>query len=592
MAEAILAAKTRMTLIAAGAIFTLAAQAADYRFPTAGGDISSAEAWGGTIPSGTDTATFDKTGVYTASADVTLPTVILKKDGIAFDLTDTPTRAVTLTGTGVTSADDVFKIQTASGRSEFRGGVWNWGASASARFAVGANATYSGNEMVLNGAVFSGFPNVYVGLNGSRDDTLVLTNGASVCGDSTFVCVARTPSAAGHRLVVNTGSSLDVGSFNTDLAGTRSEATRGNGAVVSGGGSSVTTKANVTVGCRHDANEVLVGDGAALVVGGNLVIGDEAATRDNALAVVGGARAEIAGDCQVGNNGSCNTLTVSNASLVVTGVNGVRIGISSASSSNTVIVAGEAATVTCAKGVLFGSGSFNRLVLTDGFTWDRSGTDANWAEASSNNVVRIENGASYALRNVWLGKSAEGRGNRVEIGADATFTAYRFHTTAIGNGLVISNGTYVGTSLSASGIGDTLDGAEFPDGNYIRLEGNRPAVRFTTESNQGLRVANRSRVEIALPAGGYPENHVPITGGKFSIDGTSDIVLEPDVYLAALGGERGEVTLVSVERSLTIPDEVLARANARLPARCRLVVDGYELVLKTKSNKSLILIYR
>ena len=124
-------------------------------------------------------------------------------------------------------------------------------------------------------------------------------------------------------------------------------------------------------------------------------------------------------------------------------------------------------------------------------------------------------------------------------------------------------------------------------------QGNCPAVRFATAGNTGLRVCSNSWIEVSVPAGGYLENHVPITGGKFTIDETCDIRFELDAYLAALGDERGSVTIIDVDKGITVPDEVLARANARLPERCKLVLeDGYKLVLKTKSTKGLVLLVR
>lgn len=575
--------RTSLSLAAIGMFFGTSALAADYTFPSAGGDISSQDAWGGHLPEAGDTATFNQAGTYTASADVALPTVVVKKNGIVFAMTNEPTRTVTLTG------DDAIKTQIANGRVEYRGGVWR-ATSTSSTFSVGANSTYYGNEMALNGATFADFVNVYVGFKSSSSDTLVLTNGASVCGSDTFVCVARTPSAGGHRLVMNTGSSLDVKTFNTDMAGTRSESTRNNSVLVSGDQTSIKTSGAMTIGCRHDQNVVCVDDQATLSVGASLILGDEADTRDNALVMSAGAGAEITGDCSVGNKGSCNALVISNASFSVSGA--VKVGVDVNSFSNTLVVAGEDAVFSSVKSFAFGNGAFNRIVFSDGYALDRSSGDVTWAAGVSNNVVRIENGASYATKNCWLGQSATGRDNRLEIGDGASYTAYRFHTTSIGNGLVISNGTFCGTSSTESGIGDPQDGAEAPTNNFIRLEGNCPAVRFSGENNKGLRVQNFSRMEFAVPAGGYLANHVPITGGKFAIDETCDIFFELDDYLSALGDERDAVTLVSVERGITVPDEVLARANARLPKRCALVLDGYKLILKTKSGKGLVLLFR
>ena len=160
--------RTSLSLAAIGMFFGTSALAADYTFPSAGGDISSQDAWGGHLPEAGDTATFNQAGTYTASADVALPTVVVKKNGIVFAMTNEPTRTVTLTG------DDAIKTQIANGRVEYRGGVW-CATSASSTFSVGANSTYYGNEMALNGATFADFANVYVGFKSSSSDALILT---------------------------------------------------------------------------------------------------------------------------------------------------------------------------------------------------------------------------------------------------------------------------------------------------------------------------------------------------------------------------------------------------------------------------------
>lgn len=616
-------------------------------FPSAGGDIASPSDWGETLPGSADPVTFTKSGTYMASADVTFGKMTVTAPEVLFDFSETPNRVI---GNSVESTDTAASMTLAKDvKLTFRKGTW-YSSSAAGGGNVSLGAGTSRGSLTVDGACVTNFAYFYVASGGGNNNRLTLTNNA-VLQCAQFV-LSRTQTGNKNEAVLSTGSRLKVtGNLLTEWYGTKSTTSGYNSFLATGNGTTVDAGA-FYIGNRHDGNQIRFTDGAKLTAG-TLQYGHSSnngtspGSDGNVMVVDNGASVEV-GDCNVGYDTINSSLIVSNAASL-SASSDVKVGVLAGATNHTLLV-GENSTFAASKGVVvgeaasdnalivsnaaacritsslvvgsqagadrnlfavygdyasgdfslssfnFGLGSFNRIVLSGEMTLSRDGDNPYWSAESSNNVIRLENGASYTLHNVWLGGKAAGCNNRVEIGAGAQLTTYRFHTTGVGNALVISNGTYIGTSTSATGIGDTGEENRNyvpPTDNFLRLEGNCPAVRFTTANNTGLRVCSNSWIEVSVPAGGYLENHVPITGGKFSIDATCDIRFELDAYLAALGDERGSVTIVDAERDITVPDEVLARANARLPERCKLVLEnGYKLVLKTKSTKGLVLILR
>ena len=108
----------KLVVVGVAALAAAVSSAADVAFPTAGGDLSSAEAWGGAIP--TDRALIDKPGDYTASDDVTLNGFYInigKNNDATFTVADDKT--VTLNATLDLYAEQGYNNIT------FKGGTWD-----------------------------------------------------------------------------------------------------------------------------------------------------------------------------------------------------------------------------------------------------------------------------------------------------------------------------------------------------------------------------------------------------------------------------------------------------------------------------------
>ena len=87
---------------------------------------------------------------------------------------------------------------------------------------------------------------------------------------------------------------------------------------------------------------------------------------------------------------------------------------------------------------------------------------------------------------------------------------------------------------------------------------------------------------------------VPMSFGTITFQEGAAIHVACDNYLSYLGTGRGRLVLAraSTAARLSIPQSVLAAANAELPERCELVVDGTDLVLKIRGNKGIVVSFR
>ena len=110
-------------------VFTVAhIYAADYTFPTAGGDLAGGESsWGGTPPGDSDTALITQGVIYTLSKDMTLSQ--LKVDTTAecrFDFTDS-NHTIFLGANQYPANQHPLNVYANSRYVRLKGGVWDFG---------------------------------------------------------------------------------------------------------------------------------------------------------------------------------------------------------------------------------------------------------------------------------------------------------------------------------------------------------------------------------------------------------------------------------------------------------------------------------
>ena len=489
--------KTLLALVLFGAIGTL--QAETY-YPTAGGDISTAAGWGGTLPASDDAVVFSN-GTYTAANDVGFGAVTVYGGG-TFDFTDDPTRTITLTVERDTK-DAAFIGTGANGSTlAFKGGTWYFANGGVLNFAYSDSRNSSARRTVLlsDGVCFT---NAYLVRASTSEyyDTFRMTGRSSIYCTGRFILA--NSSAKDMVSEILDGSTICAYSFATD-------AQPSNGGpsftVIAGEGTCVTTTATSVkvlsvTGTYLDGHTLYVTNGAQFTLAGafdlgaswqHSTAGDRAANR-NVLRIAHGATMEAA-VLNVGVHHENNSTPVylaresgvascSNDVQVLSGgklvCRNLFLGANQCSYGNRLTVADDALLVMKGgvgsnEGLHIGYyGSGNEMVLSNvtGYTESnllpecRIGGSA----GSSNNVFRITGAASH-VRFSGLGGDRFGFGSYnefiVENGAflDTVDTRWNSMTSSTGCTLRVRGNArlkvdrtlYVGNVGSGVGCGNRV----------------------------------------------------------------------------------------------------------------------------------------
>ena len=589
--------KGGLIFILVAACFDASADVAFASYSGTDGDIAAASSWGGVLPNAEMKGRFtnEVTATYSASTDATFHSIFFEgKDYSAtMDFSSTPARVISLANDKDAAADDsAFFLKTKRANVQLKGGTWYSSSSPSKGYLiVGSTSTYSGNTLVFDGSCVTNFGVVHVDSNGTVGNSLILTNSASLYCGSLFL--TRTKAGHDNLLELNNGSKLYANEFITDWFGTKS-ATSGFSSFLARGPDTLVKVAKFSIGNRHDGFFIRFTDGARAVVSERVQFGNYSSngcsdtSTGNTLLIDDGASVDAA-RFVVGQSTSGNSLIVSNATISYT--TAFTIGADTIASNNLFRIAGETATMNANYVYPFGNGFKNTYEITDHA--QVTNISSMWiSNTGSNNVFRVLNGATLLKpadkpKNLWVGgDTATGRDNLMVIGDGSLVTAYRFHTTGIGNALVVSNGTLKTFSATAypTSIGsqdsDHNGGVTYVTNNLLRLEGSHPALRVDS-ANCGVRVINNSSIVFAIPAGGYDLGHVPVSGGRFQMTAGSKIRFELDDFLKSLGRKKVKyITLVETSTAFDVPETVIADANENLPEGCKVFVEDGKLILK------------
>ena len=196
-------------------------------------------------------------------------------------------------------------------------------------------------------------------LNGSLG-----TNTASwnTGGDEMYVGQAT----ANNTITIQDGASATAGGTTAHIGeGTSSS---GNSVTVTGSNSTFTVAGKIFVGEAGDNNKLIVKDGASATIATSLTVGQTSAARDNQLTITGtNALLTTGGNVTIGKLGSSNDLFVQDeASLVVGG--SLILGDDAVASANTMTISGSNTTVSVANDLVLGSASINNRYTQTGGT--------------------------------------------------------------------------------------------------------------------------------------------------------------------------------------------------------------------------------
>ena len=161
-------------IVMSGIVGLLAIRSAcGVNFPNAGGDIASQSAWGGTLPSTTDSARFTQAGTYTASSDVSFSSVTVDVAGAVFDFTANNAKITMTAGSGQKG----FAIQSNDRSATLKGGTWDMAGS---HFMCGKGTSISGVDVTLTDGVVVTNADIFYWGEHSYDTACTITGGARV----------------------------------------------------------------------------------------------------------------------------------------------------------------------------------------------------------------------------------------------------------------------------------------------------------------------------------------------------------------------------------------------------------------------------
>ncbi|MBI5396368.1 MAG: PEP-CTERM sorting domain-containing protein, partial [Verrucomicrobia bacterium] len=292
-------------------------------------------------------------------------------------------------------------------------------------FTVGRSG--SGNWLLVNnGAGFTNMGTFTIGeranspagpLSNFANNVTITDPGTVFFGGSNLVVgnnnLSNTLTIANGATLITLGGGPTPGSYIGSNAGVDLSGGHNNSVLVTGAGTLWTNRASLEVGQNGSFNSLIISNGAALITGtgglNRLRIGNGAASSNNWMLVTSSGSvvtSQVA--VIVGESGFNNTLTVTNGGTMYAN-NSLAIGNNTTGSNNTLLVSGLGAVLNTLGPVSVGNtGLFNQLVVAGGGTMTNAGDLTVGASAlGRSNTVRVTDTGSllYAAANVSVGLS-------------------------------------------------------------------------------------------------------------------------------------------------------------------------------------------
>ena len=624
---------TMILFVALGAAAMLSsAYAVD--FPFAGGDLASddADGWNGTKPGTSDVAGIVYAGTYTASDDVSFGSMTLKGAGVLLDLSSPTSGKVTLNAT----SGKAISFSGHGNSAEIRGGFYSLNGAEVATCA-GWDASRYNNLLISGGAVITNAGAINITYGHIGTNTGIRLVGRSRLHSKSGNVTLSQGKASGCNIEVTDGSEFYAASnFRTAL--NEGGFASSNRVLVTGTGSRFYA-GSVFAGGTQRYLRFRIEDNAIARIGGTFRLGYGALSSQNRLEVDSGASLSLTtlyfggGDSGTNTPGGTNTVSVTDgASMTLSGA--AYIGgylATSCSSYNELIVSN--ASLSCSKvNINFQSNATHnvfRLIGKDTvFTVSHSALpyyvfgkgsdglfemdDASWtytlnnlyfgyeahdaAQSSPGNVMRLKNGASLHLvdgaveKDMMIGtRAAASVSNRLEVLSGSSVEARSLLLTSADNSIVVSNGAiFCRGSLS---VGYNVADAALITNGTLAVQGETPEIAVTN----AVTIINGSMLRFELPTSGTSYAKPPITAKSLTMDGTSSLMVDAEAFAAAVRAanpaSRTVVDLVRTTDGVTVPADVLARANAVLPEKCylKVVEDGNVLRLTVAPDAGLVI---
>jgi T5SS/PEP-CTERM-associated repeat protein/autotransporter-associated beta strand protein len=286
----------------------------------------------------------------------------------------------------------------------------------------------SGNSLsVSNGGTVLIVGSTSIGFNsGASSNSVLVTGTDSRWTNSGSLRVGGAPAtnSGWNSLVVSNGGGMEVGGTSEIGANVTSS---NNSVLVTGAGSSLTSRTDFIVGNAGDGNSMVISNGGTVAVGdgvGNSFIGFNSVAANNSVLVTGAnSLLTNADDFYVGYEGEYNSLTISNGGKVA-GDGYSAIGFSGFAANNSVLVTGANSLLTNSGYLYVGfNGSGNSLVISNGGSVAVGSFGyVGYADNSANNSVTVSGtNSSLAVTNgFFVGYGGSSNSLSISDGASVT----------------------------------------------------------------------------------------------------------------------------------------------------------------------------
>lgn len=319
---------------------------------------------------------------------------------------------------------------------------------------------------------------------------------------------------------------------------------------------------------RGDSYNIEVAD-STLTCSGTLTVGNEAVTGFDFT----GTNATISANTLVigATAGSNNHIVRFSDSTV----NVVELALGKLDSTgNTLLLEGPQTVfshMSTGKPDIFGAGTGNRLIVRNHAQLLFANTRYAFQTATGSSL-EIENGGSVVVdaKPFHLGYGTTKRkldcaSNRLVVGSSGSFTCSNFFLENVNSQLVVNNGILKATGVCHIGCDPlVVSGCNESTNCALLVSGTSPALDLGSMSVTG----SCSHVQFTLPANGYAwtdsTRKAPIVvNGTVSIAQNAEIDIDASALRDDLRGTAISLLVATGTKAFTLPDAVLARANAR-----------------------------
>jgi len=250
------------------------------------------------------------------------------------------------------------------------GSLWtNWG-----DLTVGYDGSEN-SLLITNGATVAtgeNFLGAVIGENAdSSNNSILVTEAGSLWTNSGDLTIGYDGSE--NSLVISNEATVVTGEISSGGVIGQNADSSNNSVIVTGAGSVWTNSGDLTIGYDGSSNSMVISNGA-VVANGEFnyggVIGQNSDSSNNSVLVTGaGSVWTNSGDLTIGYDGSSNSMVISNGAVVANGefYYGGDIGQNSDSSNNSVLVTGAGSVWTNSGDLIVGEdGSSNSMVISNG----------------------------------------------------------------------------------------------------------------------------------------------------------------------------------------------------------------------------------